>query len=83
MQRYRCKEHVQCFNKEAAIARYFGTYRIGEQRRFRRACAYAQSRLSRRFSHTQSMVVEEESDQKTRLLALLYTSAWSFNGAHT
>ena len=41
----------------------FGSYRIDEHRKFRRACAYAQSRQSLRLSHTQTMEVEKGSDQ--------------------
>ena len=44
-----------------------GTYRIGEQLRFRQACAYAQSRQSLRASYAQSMEVEEGSDQNLDL----------------
>ena len=36
-----------------------GSYHIGDQRRLRRACASAQSRLSHRCSHTLSMEVDE------------------------
>ena len=43
----------------------YGTYHIGDQRRLRRACASAQSRLSLRCSHTWSMEVDEGSDQKS------------------
>ena len=39
----------------------FGTYRTGEHRKLRRACAYAQSRQNLRFWHTQSMGVEKNS----------------------
>ena len=42
---------------------YFGSCRIGEQRRLRLDCAYAQSCQSFRCSHKQSMKVEEGSDQ--------------------
>ena len=42
----------------------YGTYHIGDQRRFRRACASAQSRQSLCCSHTWSMEVDEGSDQK-------------------
>ena len=41
----------------------YGTYRKGDQRRHRRACASAQSLQSLRCSHTWSMEVYEESDQ--------------------
>ena len=43
----------------------YGSYRIGEQRRLRRDCAFAQSRQSLRCSHTWSMEVDERSDQKS------------------
>ena len=46
-----------------ACTRDIGTYHIREERRLRRDCASAQSRQSLRFSHTQSMKVEEDSDQ--------------------
>ena len=39
-------------------------YDIGEHPRLRRACAYAQSRQSLRCSHTESMEVDEPSEQK-------------------
>ena len=42
----------------------FGTYRICEQRRFRRACASAQSRQNLRCSLIQAMSQEEPSDRK-------------------
>ena len=42
----------------------FGTYRICEQRRFRRACASAQSRQNLRCSLTQAVSQEEPSDRK-------------------
>ena len=43
----------------------YGIYNIGDQRWLRRACASAQSRQSRRFSHTWSREVDEGSDQKS------------------
>ena len=43
----------------------YGTYHIGDQRRFRRACASAKSRQSLRCSHTWSMEVDEGSEQKS------------------
>ena len=43
----------------------YDTYHIGDQRRFRRACASAQSRQSLRCSHTRSMEVDEGSSQKS------------------
>ena len=42
----------------------FGTYRLCEQRRFRRACASAQSRQNLRCSLIQAMSQEEASDRK-------------------
>ena len=48
-------------------ARDFGTYGIGEQRRFGRVCAYDQTRQSIRCSHTQSMAAVKESDQNLDL----------------
>ena len=42
----------------------FGTYRLCEQRRFRRACASAQSRQSLRCSLIQAVSQEEPSDRK-------------------
>ena len=42
----------------------FGTYRLCEQRRFRRACASAQSRQNLRCSLIQAVNQEEPSDRK-------------------
>ena len=42
----------------------FGTYRICEQRRFRRACASAQSRQNLRCSLIQAVSQEEPSNRK-------------------
>ena len=42
----------------------FGTYRLCEQRTFRRACASAQSRQNRRCSPIQAVSQEEPSDRK-------------------
>ena len=42
----------------------FGTYRLCEQRRFRRACASAQSRQNLRCSLIQALSREESSDRK-------------------
>ena len=42
----------------------FGTYRLCEQRRFRRACASAQSRQNLRCSLIQAVSQEEPSDRK-------------------
>ena len=41
----------------------FGTYRLCEQRRFRRACASAQSRQNLRCSLIQAVSQEEPSDK--------------------
>ena len=43
----------------------YDTYRIGDQRRLRWACASAQSHQSLRCSHTWTMEVDEGSDQKS------------------
>ena len=43
----------------------FGTYRLCEQRRFRRACASAQSRQNLRCSLIQAVSQEEPSDRKS------------------
>ena len=42
----------------------FGTYRLCEQRRFRRACAFAQSRQNLNCSLVQAVSQEEPSDRK-------------------
>ena len=42
----------------------FGTYRLCEQRRFRRACAFAQSRQNLRCSLIQAVNQEKPSDRK-------------------
>ena len=42
----------------------FGTYRLCEQRRFRRACASAQSRQNLRYSLIQAVSQKEPSDRK-------------------
>ena len=42
----------------------FGAYRLCEQRRLRRACAFAQSRQSLRCSLIQAVSEEEPSDRK-------------------
>ena len=42
----------------------FGTYRLCEQRRFRRACAFAQSRQNLRCSLIQAVSQAEPSDRK-------------------
>ena len=43
------------------------TYRIGEQTRFRRVCAYAHTRLGLRCSHTQIINVDEDIQAKEPL----------------
>ena len=43
----------------------FGTYSLCEQRRFRRACASAQSRQNLRCSLIQAVSQEEPSDRKS------------------
>ena len=50
----------------------YGTYHKGDQRRLRRACAYAQSRHSLRCSHIWSMEVDEGSNQKSDI----YPTGW-------
>ena len=47
-----------------AASSEFGTYRLYEQRRFRRACASAQSRQNLRCSLIQAVSQEEPSDRK-------------------
>ena len=47
-----------------AASSEFGTYRLCEQRRFRRACAFAQSRQNLRCSLIQAVSQEEPSDRK-------------------
>ena len=46
------------------VSSEFGTYRLCEQRRFRRACASAQSRQNRRCSVIQAVSQEESSHRK-------------------
>ena len=46
------------------VSSEFGTYRLCEQRRFRRACASAQSRQNLRCSLIQAVSQEEPSDRK-------------------
>ena len=61
---------VKLFNHYPAIiiswtaSSEFGTYRLCEQRRFRRACASAQSRQNLRCSLIQAVNQEEPSDRK-------------------
>ena len=47
-----------------ALSSEFGTYRLCEQRRFRRACASVQSRQNLRCSLIQAVSQEEPSDRK-------------------
>ena len=54
--------HLHCFTWTASSE--FGTYRLCEQRRFRRACASAQSRQNLRCSLIQAVSQEEPSDRK-------------------
>ena len=68
---FRCWESVTlkkrswriCYSLWAASSE-FGTYRLCEQRRFRRACTSAQSRQNLRCSLIQAMSQEEPSDKK-------------------
>ena len=65
----RSKDHIQTFEKGGANFSWassseFGTYRLCEQRRFRRACASAQSRQNLRFSLIQAVSQEEPSGRK-------------------
>ena len=54
-----------CFDKTKwTMSSEFGTYRLCEQRRFRRACASAQSRQNLRCSLMQAVSQEEPSDRK-------------------
>ena len=50
--------------KSWAASSEFGTYRLCEQRRFRQACASAQSRQNLRCSLMQAVSQEEPSDRK-------------------
>ena len=54
----------------------YGTYHIGDQRRLRRACAFAQSRQSLRCSHTWSMEVDEGSEQISDMSGCLRKRVW-------
>ena len=49
---------------KGTASREFGTYRLCEQRRFRPACASAQSRQNLRCSLIQAVNQEEPSDRK-------------------
>ena len=62
---YSNKQRVTAFRKDTWTASSeFGTYRLCEQRRFRRACASAQSRQNLRCSLIQAVSQEEPSDRK-------------------
>ena len=51
-------------NIKWAASSEFGTYRLSEQQRFRRACAFAQSRQNLHCSPIQAVSQEEPSDRK-------------------
>ena len=53
---------IHAYKNILASARDFGNYRICEQRKIRRACAYAQSRLSLCLSRTQRQDIAEGPD---------------------
>ena len=55
---------VSCYQFIWAASSEFRTYRLCEQRRFRRACASAQSRQNLRCSLMQAVSQEEPSDRK-------------------
>ena len=55
---------VDCRKPQWAASSEFGTYRLCKQRRFRRACASAQSRQNLRCSLIQVVSQEEPSDRK-------------------
>ena len=57
-------------NKRWAASSEFGTYRLCEQRRFRRACASVQSRQNLRCSIIQAASQEEPSNRKPDLWTL-------------
>ena len=58
-------KHYNCrFHMNWAASSEFGTYRLCEQRRFRRACASVQSRQNLRYSLIQAVSQEEPSDRK-------------------
>ena len=56
--------HISIVLGRWAASSEFGTYRLCEQRRFRRACASAQSRQNLRCSLIQAVSQEEPSDRK-------------------
>ena len=53
---------IQCKKIKWASSWDYATYRIGDQRRLRRACASAQSRQSLRCSHTWTTKLDEGSE---------------------
>ena len=55
---------LQCHKNIWTASSEFVTYRLCEQRRFRRACAYAQTRQNLRCSLIQAVSQEEPSDRK-------------------
>ena len=55
---------MRVFDDSWTASSEFGTYHLCEQRRFRRACASAQSRQNLRCSHIQAVNQEEPSDRK-------------------
>ena len=59
-------QHRNVFSLKHYLERVkqLGTYRLGEQRRFRQACASAQSRQNLRCSLIQAVSQEEPSDRK-------------------
>ena len=59
-----------CTNSKWTASSEFGTYSLCEQRRFRRACASAQSRQNLRCSLIQAVSQEEPSDRKPDLWPL-------------
>ena len=61
---YHLQHYQACININWAASSEFGTYSLCEQRRFRRACASAQSRQNLRCSLIQAVNQEESSDRK-------------------
>ena len=59
-----CTTLTNNLNHNWTASSEFGTYRLREQRRFRRACASAQSRQNLRCSLIQAVGQEEPSDRK-------------------
>ena len=65
MYMYSCKNNWWCNRMHIWTASSeFGTYSLCEQRRFRRACASAQSRQNLRYSRIQAVSQEDPSDRK-------------------